>query len=208
MPVRVCVVDRSDGEAAYVRIDEAQVQVMARIPRIELCAPELARDYDAVLVGAARSDLVSAPWQEAIRATSRVRPVLVVVDPADIERFALIAPRIGVAGCVARTVDPAALQRSLEVIARGEHAFPHAAVSSLLRAQSGSGLPPGVRMGLTPRQQQIVELIAEGVTDREIASVLHISESTAHKHVQNALRRMGARTRSHLVARTRSISST
>ncbi len=208
MPLRVCVVDRSDGEAAYVRIDEAQVRVMARIPRIELCAPELARDYDAVLVGAARSDVVSTPWQEAIRATSRVRPVLVVVDAVDIERLALIAPRIGVAGCVARSVDPGALRRSLEAVCRGETAFPHAAVSSLLRARSGSGLAPGARLDLTPRQQQIVELIAQGVTDREIARVLHISESTAHKHVQNALRRMGARTRSHLVARTRAISPT
>lgn len=208
MPVRVCVVDRSDGEAAYDRIDDAQVQVMAHIPRMELCVPDMARDYDAVLVGASPSDILSPPWQEAVRATARVRPVLVVVDTDDIERIALIALRIGVAGCVARSVDPAALHRSLEAVARGENAFPHAAVSSLLRAQSGRGLASGVPARLTPRQQQIVELIAQGVTDREIASVLHISESTAHKHVQNALRRMGARTRSHLVARTRSISPT
>jgi non-specific serine/threonine protein kinase len=56
---------------------------------------------------------------------------------------------------------------------------------------------------LTPRQEQIVELIAQGATDREIAGVLQISQSTAHKHVQNALRRLNAKTRSQLVASAR-----
>jgi DNA-binding NarL/FixJ family response regulator len=53
---------------------------------------------------------------------------------------------------------------------------------------------------LTPRQRQIVDLIARGATDREIAELLRISRSTAHKHVQNALRRANARTRSQLAA--------
>jgi len=57
-----------------------------------------------------------------------------------------------------------------------------------------------VPTSLTPRQQQIVDLIAQGATDREIAARLRISESTAHKHVQNALRRSKTKTRSQLVA--------
>ncbi|MGH2500011.1 MAG: response regulator transcription factor, partial [Candidatus Limnocylindria bacterium] len=56
---------------------------------------------------------------------------------------------------------------------------------------------------LTPRQRQIVNLIAMGATDREIADLLHISRSTAHKHVQNALRRTHTKTRSQLAASTR-----
>jgi non-specific serine/threonine protein kinase len=64
-----------------------------------------------------------------------------------------------------------------------------------------AAMPGGAGVAtLTPRQQEIVDLIAQGATDREIASRLRISQSTAHKHVQNALRRLGARTRSQLVA--------
>lgn len=203
MALRVCVVDRPDGESAYPRLDEAQVDVLARVPRIELCAPEMARDYDVVLLGTQRSDVLRPAWQQAVRATARVSPVLAVADAGDVAQVALAAPPIGLRGCVDRAVPPDAMRRSLEAVARGETAFPHAAMSSLLQARAGTDGAPWKRGRLTPRQQEIVDLIAQGATDREIAIALHITESTAHKHVQNALRRMGARTRSHLVARTR-----
>ncbi|MBU6423122.1 MAG: response regulator transcription factor [Chloroflexota bacterium] len=206
MGLRVCVVDRSDGRAAYPRLDEAKVDVMAHVPRVELFSPDLARAYDVVLLGALGSDAARPAWQEAIRHVTLVRPTLAVVESSDVGTIALLAPVTGLRGCVDRAVTPDAMRRSLEVVARGETAFPHAAVSSLLQADRGSRAT--IRLRLTPRQQEIAELIAQGATDREIARTLHISESTAHKHVQNALRRLGARTRSHLVARMGSISST
>jgi DNA-binding CsgD family transcriptional regulator len=48
-----------------------------------------------------------------------------------------------------------------------------------------------------------VTLIAQGATDAEIATLLNISRSTAHKHVQNARRRLRAKTRGQLVAASR-----
>jgi non-specific serine/threonine protein kinase len=100
-------------------------------------------------------------------------------------------------------VSPAALERTVRAVLNGELAFPRSSQFSSITSQGaplsrhGNSEAPTT---LTPRQQQIVDLIAQGSTDREIADRLRISQSTAHKHVQNALRRSKTRTRSQLVA--------
>lgn len=54
----------------------------------------------------------------------------------------------------------------------------------------------------TPHQEQVLELAAQGLTNREIGNRLFISESTVRFHVQNLKQRFSARTRTELVART------
>jgi len=53
--------------------------------------------------------------------------------------------------------------------------------------------------GLTPRQRDCVVLVARGKSDWEIGRLLGISESTVHKHVEDAKRRYGVTTRIQLV---------
>lgn len=54
---------------------------------------------------------------------------------------------------------------------------------------------------LTGRQLEIVELIALGMTGPEIAEELHLSNATVRTHVRNAMRKIGANSRAHLVAK-------
>jgi LuxR family quorum-sensing system transcriptional regulator CciR len=65
---------------------------------------------------------------------------------------------------------------------------------------SGPQAPPGPR--LTPRQHACVALAAQGKSDWEIGQVLGISESTVHKHIEDAKRRFGVSTRIQLVVRS------
>ena len=64
-----------------------------------------------------------------------------------------------------------------------------------------------VRCSATPasrshrREQEIVRLVALGMTAREIAVELHITHHTVRTHVRNAMRKTGARSRAHLVAK-------
>jgi len=53
---------------------------------------------------------------------------------------------------------------------------------------------------LTQREREIVRALAGGASDKEIAKELHLSVNTVRSHVQNAIRRMGARSREHAVA--------
>jgi PAS domain S-box-containing protein len=54
---------------------------------------------------------------------------------------------------------------------------------------------------LSERERQVVALVAEGETSPEIADELHISHNTVRKHVNSAMRKLGARSRAHLVAK-------
>ena len=55
-------------------------------------------------------------------------------------------------------------------------------------------------MGLAPRELECLGLVARGFGDRKIADKLGISVSTAHEHVQRAMRRIGVRSRTEAVA--------
>jgi DNA-binding NarL/FixJ family response regulator len=116
------------------------------------------------------------------------------------------AARLGWRGFVAAANATTVIARTIAAAGRGELAFPPSATTELARALAN--LAPVTAAGaaeLTPRQRQIVTLIAQGATDSEIATTLRISESTARKHVQNARRRMRAKTRSQLVAASRDV---
>jgi DNA-binding NarL/FixJ family response regulator len=64
--------------------------------------------------------------------------------------------------------------------------------------QSGArSTQPG---GLTPRERQIAELVARGLTNRQIADVLHLAERTAENHVQHILTKLGFQNRSQIAA--------
>jgi PAS domain S-box-containing protein len=61
-------------------------------------------------------------------------------------------------------------------------------------ADSGGG-------ALSPREQQVVKLVAMGMTSREVADQLTVSTETVRTHIRNALTKTGTRTRAQLVAR-------
>jgi LuxR family quorum-sensing system transcriptional regulator CciR len=73
------------------------------------------------------------------------------------------------------------------------------AAENLRHAQSG-GAPRGPQ--LTPRQRDCVVLVAQGKSDWEIGQLLGISESTVHKHIEDAKRRFAVSTRIQLVVRS------
>jgi DNA-binding NarL/FixJ family response regulator len=58
-------------------------------------------------------------------------------------------------------------------------------------------------MGLTRREQQLVPLIAQGFTNKEIASYLHLSEQTVKNHIHRILQRIGASDRLAVVEMVR-----
>jgi DNA-binding CsgD family transcriptional regulator len=66
-----------------------------------------------------------------------------------------------------------------------------------LVSREGFAVPPA---GLTSREIECLALVAEGMSDKSIADRLGIAMSTAHEHVENAKRRLGVRSRVHMVA--------
>jgi DNA-binding NarL/FixJ family response regulator len=155
-----------------------------------------------VVVCTERSLLTPAFQADAVR-VARGMPRVAVIRKAGPEAAAYAA-RLGWHGFASTDSTDAVLLGTITAAALGELSFPASTTSSLVRALARMAPVTNIDASvLTPRQRQIVTLISQGATDVEISSVLGISRSTAHKHVQNARRRMRAKTRSQLVAAVR-----
>jgi DNA-binding NarL/FixJ family response regulator len=91
----------------------------------------------------------------------------------------------------------------VRAVAHGETVLDAAVTGELLHRLDGSRRPARgeeepVRSPLTARQQAVSELVAEGLTNAEIATRLQVSRATVKGHITVALRRLGLRDRTQL----------
>ena len=108
------------------------------------------------------------------------------------------AVAIGALGYVDADLPVDALRRAIVGAMSGEHAYSRRLLSSLMR--NGRWLHAASALPLTPRQREVITLIAKGAADKEIAQTLGITTATAQKHVTNLLRRLNVPNRAAAVA--------
>ncbi len=136
---------------------------------------------------------------QAARELSRRRPELrlLILSMHDNERYFFEALRAGASGYVLKSVADRDLVEACRAVMRGEPFLYPAAVTALIRdhlerAREGEEIPADP---LTPRESEIVKLIAEGHTSREIAELLVISDKTVERHRANVVEKLGMRDR-------------
>jgi DNA-binding NarL/FixJ family response regulator len=106
--------------------------------------------------------------------------------------FALVETALarGAAGVVLKQASADELADAIRLAAAGE-----VVIDSRLRSAMAKSRP-----SLRPREREVLERLARGESTREIAAELVLSVETVATHVRNAMRRLGAHTRSHAVA--------
>jgi DNA-binding NarL/FixJ family response regulator len=124
---------------------------------------------------------------------------LVALGLQDDQGDLLACAEAGILGFVSRSGSRADLVEAIRCAGTGELACSKRVAGALIRrvaslAGSGSASP------LTPRQAQIVRLVDEGLSNKEIAARLHISTATARNHVHVILGKLGARSRTEAAA--------
>lgn len=145
---------------------------------------------------------VSMPRMTGLQAAQELatrRPDLriLMLSMHDEEQILYEALRVGASGFVLKTAADRDLVAACRATMRGE-AFLHAgAVNALVRdylerVRSGEG---GSLDPLTPRETEVVKLVAEGHTSEEIAEMLVISPKTVHRHRANILEKLEMRDR-------------
>lgn len=130
------------------------------------------------------------------------RAILIGMEP-DEELF-IAAVRSGVMGYLLKDASASDLVAAVRAVYRGEAVCPPQLCSSLFRfvAHIVEEIPvkrlPS-KPDLTLRQQQLVALVAKGLTNKEIASSLNLSEFTVRNHIHRILKQVDAETRSEAV---------
>jgi len=138
--------------------------------------------------------------QNSGEATLRV--VLIGME-LDEEQF-LAAARSGVTGYLLKDASASDLIAAVRAVFRGEAVCPPQLCSTLFRvvvqaARKMPAQPTTSRPDLTLRQQQLVNLVAKGLTNKEIASHLNLSEFTVRNHIHRILKEVHAGSRSEAV---------
>ena len=136
---------------------------------------------------------------QAAREINRSHPHvrMLMLSMHDNEQYFFEALKAGASGYVLKSVADRDLLEACRATVRGEPFLYAGAVTALIRdylhrARQGEALPDNI---LTPREEEVLKLIAEGLSAREIAKTLGISAKTVDRHRTNTLQKLGLRDR-------------
>ena len=121
---------------------------------------------------------------------------VVMLTVSDSESDIIDALRSGADGYLLKDMEPEEVLESIRAAASGQIAIPVELTQLLARALRHEGRPvTSSEADLTEREQQILELIAESLSNKQIARELDIAESTVKVHVKHLLKKLKLRTR-------------
>jgi DNA-binding NarL/FixJ family response regulator len=124
---------------------------------------------------------------------------ILVLSVHDTSRHLREALAAGADGYLLKSVSASMLADGIRNAVAGQTVIGQEFVPKLLEDAS-RGVPLG-KPDLTPREQQVLELVAEGLANREIAEKLGMSTRTAQKHLENLFKKVGVHDRTELVTR-------
>jgi DNA-binding NarL/FixJ family response regulator len=176
--IEVCA-EAGDGREALRAAEETRPDVVL----MDIRMPEL----DGI---EATRHLLSAPGSP---------PRVLVLTTFDLDEYVYEAMRAGASGFMLKDVDPPELARAVRVVNAGEALLAPAITRRLIeqftkRPSPGSGAPPELDE-LTPREVEVLELVARGMSNSEIAETLFLSPATAKTHVARILGKLDLRDR-------------
>jgi two-component system, NarL family, response regulator YdfI len=157
------------------------------------------KDPDAILVDASDASLEDLLGFLQETGMARETPVILLLpgSPPDAVSHAL---RLGVRGILPPSPEPQQLAAALEAVVR-ELVVLNSEAGSPIRPAAGRTAPTDeLTEPLTPREREVLRLLASGLGNKEIAAKLKISEHTAKFHVASILGKLGAASRAEAVS--------
>ncbi len=146
---------------------------------------------------------VAMPRMTGLQAAREIKKHLpdthvLMLSMHDDERYLFEALKAGASGYVLKREADKDLVGAIRAVGRGEAFLTNAAERSIIRQWMADG-SEGPAVPLTPREEEVVKLIAEAHTNLQIAELLHLSGKTVESHRANVLRKLGMRDRVELV---------
>lgn len=205
------------GVIRVVAVDDQRVvrdglaMLLGLLPGVEVVGTASDGEKALALAGELRPDVIlmdlRMPRMDGVEATRRLRgsgiKVVVLTTYAD-DRSVIDALRAGAVGYLTKDASAEEIQQALERVTSGQAALDPAVQHMLIEAIASSGPPSAPASplpdGLTAREAEVLALIAEGLSNTDIATRLVVSEATVKSHINHLLPKIGARDRAQAVA--------
>jgi DNA-binding NarL/FixJ family response regulator len=155
---------------------------------------------------------IRMPGVDGLEATRRIAsdPALaetrvVILTTFELDEYVFEALRTGASGFLVKDTEPVELLRGIRAVAAGDALLSPSVTRRVIAEFAGSvgrprpATPPAHLDQLTDREREVLVLVAEGLSNDEIATRLVISPATAKTHVSRTMIKMGARDRAQLV---------
>jgi DNA-binding NarL/FixJ family response regulator len=189
--------------------------VIDRAPGLAVVG-EAATGHDAVrLARAARADVVvmdiRMPGLDGLAATRRIaaddslaRVRVLILTTFEVDEYVFEALRSGASGFLGKGAGPSALIDAIRTVARGDALLSPAATRTLIARfltlpDPEPARPSPMLATLTDREREVVVLVADGMSNVDIARQLTLSPLTVKTHANHAMTKLGARDRAQLV---------
>jgi DNA-binding NarL/FixJ family response regulator len=131
-------------------------------------------------------------------------PSVLILTTFDVDEYVYDALCAGASGFLLKDVTAGQLFDAVRIVARGEALLAPTVTRRLIgefaRLRSTAGRPPSTAIAvLTPRETEVLRLVAEGLSNAEIGKHLVVSDETVKTHVSRILSKLGVRDRTQLV---------
>ncbi|HZT67954.1 MAG TPA: response regulator transcription factor [Acidimicrobiales bacterium] len=183
-------------------------------PDIEVAGEAVDGDSAVAMARDLRADVVlmdiRMPGTDGIEATRRIAAEedlagvkVVILTTFESDEYVYEAIRAGASGFLVKDTDPAELVQAVRVVARGEALLSPSVTRRLItdiasRPSTAPTLPRQLSQ-VTAREREVLILVAEGLSNDEIAARLYLSPLTAKTHVSRLMTKLDARDRAQLV---------
>jgi DNA-binding NarL/FixJ family response regulator len=157
---------------------------------------------DVVLMDIRMPDMDGIEATKLITTSTEVR--VLILTTFDLDEYVYAALRAGASGFLLKDTPPLELMAAIRVVAAGDALIAPRITRRLIAEFAARPAPPppltsGALAAITERESQVLALVAEGLSNAEIAARLHITPGTAKTHVGNLLTKLDARDRVQLV---------